>query len=211
MIVVIQIVDIHGDDLSLIETLNVLEYRMAYIDSVHIVTLKHHVERIAWQWRPFLGLQHQTTIPNGTTVAIKELTELRMSLALLALHKEHTADGVVDYRDFQITIIEHLADTGVHKKVATNHLHGITCGKPSAQLGIRTEEVTIRDSQGVGKHLVFRLGITHIASQLHRLVIAQQHRNTTATLGSLSLKFVEEPENLRHIITSVEDVAITTS
>ena len=47
MVVVIQIVDIHGDDLSLIEPLDVLEYRMTNIDSVHIVTLKHHIERIA--------------------------------------------------------------------------------------------------------------------------------------------------------------------
>lgn len=47
MVVVIQIVDIHGDDLSLIETLDVLEYRMTYIDSVHIVSLKNHIERIA--------------------------------------------------------------------------------------------------------------------------------------------------------------------
>ena len=47
MVVVIQIVDIHGYDLSLIETLDVLEYRMTNIDSIHIVTQKHHIERIA--------------------------------------------------------------------------------------------------------------------------------------------------------------------
>ena len=114
-----------------------------------------------------------------------------MSLALLALHKEHPADSVVDHRDTQVTIIELFTDSCMDKQVAANDLHRITCGKPSAQLSIRTEEMAIRNSQGVGKHLIFRLGVTHIASQLHRLVIAQQHRNTTATLGSLGLKFVE--------------------
>ena len=99
VIEIFEIINIHGYHLALIELLDVLEYRMTYVDSIHIVPLKHHIEGVTRQWRPLLSLQHQASIPDRTTIAIEELAKFRLSLALLALLEKHTADRIVDHRN----------------------------------------------------------------------------------------------------------------
>lgn len=206
VIEIFEIINIHGYHLALIELLDVLEYRMTYVDSIHIVPLKHHIEGVTRQWRPLLSLQHQASIPDRTTIAIEELAKFRLSLTLLAFLEKHTADRIVDHRNRKIALIKITADTGVNKEVATYHLHGIASAQPLAQLCIRKEEVSIRHAQLLCQQLVLRLGIAHIACQLHRLMVAQHHRYSTATFRSLSLQLVEQPEYLWHVIASIKNV-----
>ena len=49
VVVVLEVIDIDGDDPALIESLDVAEDGVAHEDAIDVIAIENHVERVAWE------------------------------------------------------------------------------------------------------------------------------------------------------------------
>ena len=92
------------------------------------------------------------------------------------------------------------------KNIPPGLLDGISGRKPPAKLGIAAIQGRNSETESVSHVQILLLSISQVPGEHHRFVIAEQERQSSASIFRLTLKLVQQPENLRDILSPVEDI-----
>ena len=92
------------------------------------------------------------------------------------------------------------------KQVAPDDADGVPGSDPATQFALRAEKRPVFHPEFPRQDGIFRFGVAQVVGKHHGLMVAQEHGNPAAGLLRFLLEFVEQPENLHHILTPVEDI-----